>query len=73
MDVTRGSSLSRSTSRAKGPPEFDKACKTAAAQRNARESKARELAALVIAGLNEDPERSILLGMEDHVGNRKLG
>ncbi len=29
-----------------------------------RESKARELAALAIAGLKEDPERSILLGMQ---------
>ena len=37
---------------------------TAAAQRNARESKARELAAYAVESLNEDPERSILLGMQ---------
>jgi WD40 repeat protein len=36
----------------------------ATAQRNARESKARELAALANESLNEDPERSILLGMQ---------
>jgi len=29
-----------------------------------RESKARELAATALAGINEDPERSILLGLE---------
>jgi hypothetical protein len=36
---------------------------TATAQQNARESKARELAALTAESLSEDPERSILLGM----------
>jgi WD40 repeat protein len=34
------------------------------AQRNERESKARELAALALQGLNEDPERSLLLSMQ---------
>lgn len=34
-----------------------------AAVKNARESKARELAAYATQSLNEDPERSILLGM----------
>ena len=37
---------------------------TAVAQRNARESKARELAALSTESLSEDPEKSILLGMQ---------
>ena len=36
---------------------------TAIAQRNARESKARELAAFSAESLNEDPERSLLLSM----------
>jgi len=36
---------------------------TATAQRNARESKARELAAFAIGSLREDPEKSIVLGM----------
>ncbi|MBZ5654311.1 MAG: TIR domain-containing protein [Acidobacteriia bacterium] len=34
------------------------------AQRNARESRARELAALSTVSLSEDPEKSILLGMQ---------
>ena len=34
------------------------------AESSRRESKARELAALALAGLREDPERSILLGMQ---------
>ena len=37
---------------------------TAVAQRNERESKARELAAFLTASLSEDPEKSILLGMQ---------
>src|SRR5271157_5744549 len=37
---------------------------TVAAQRNARESKARELAAYATESLSEDPERSIFLGMQ---------
>jgi len=41
-----------------------------AAERNARESRARELAAYATEGLSEDPERSILLGM--HAANATL-
>jgi len=37
---------------------------TAVAQRNSRESKARELAAYSTQSLSEDPEKSILLGMQ---------
>jgi uncharacterized protein with WD repeat len=37
---------------------------TAAAQRNARESRARELAAFSAESLRDDPEKSILLGMQ---------
>jgi hypothetical protein len=37
---------------------------TAVAQRNERESKARELAAFSTESLSDDPERSILLGMQ---------
>jgi hypothetical protein len=37
---------------------------TAVAQRNERESKARELAAFSTESLSEDPEKSILLGMQ---------
>jgi WD40 domain-containing protein len=37
---------------------------TSAAQRNARESKARELAAYATESLSDDRERSILLGMQ---------
>jgi WD40 repeat protein len=36
----------------------------AVAEREMRESKARELAAFSVDGLTEDPERSILLGMQ---------
>ena len=37
---------------------------TATAQRNAREAKAREFAAFATESLSDDPERSILLGMQ---------
>ena len=43
------------------------------AQRNARESKARELAALATEALAEDPERSILLSMEAVKATTRFG
>jgi WD40 repeat protein len=38
-----------------------------------RESQARELAALALAGLKEDPERSILLGMQAVAATTRFG